>query len=186
MTKPQQLCAICASRDATPRRLGNRGESTCSEFFSLCMPCRSLVFRKFNKRRGRQRDRIVEIPSRREWFEVLRTSWDEGARCFRCMISGVPLLPDAPKSPRYPTLEHAAPGKGHGGWLVVAAAINDMKSDFDLDEFKRIVPLVAQVFQAQGDPEASSDLLRILDQLKHWRRVKTSPGSNAIPVEESV
>lgn len=101
------------------------------------------------------------------------------------MVSMVPLRPDAPNSPRYPTLEHTAPGKGHGGWLVVAAAINDMKSDFDLDEMKAVVPLLARILQPDGDSEASSDLQQVLDRLKHWRRVKAPAVSDAIPVVES-
>ncbi len=182
MPKSQNTCAIRATPEVERSRSVGKGKGA---RIALCEPCGNLVFRSFNKRRGSKRDRIVEIPSRREWFDVLRTSWDSDARCFRCMLSGVPLRPDSPESPRYPTLEHTAPGKGHGGWLVVAAAINDMKSDFDLDEFKEIIPLLAKVLYAQGDSGASSNLLRILDGLKHWRRVKAKPTSDAIPVDES-
>jgi hypothetical protein len=91
------------------------------------------------------------------------------------MISGVELLVDDPSSPRYPTLEHSDPGTGESGWLVVAAAINDMKSDFDLDEFKRAVPLLARTLGSGADTTASSQLQTILDGLKHWRRIKSAP-----------
>ncbi len=181
MARQQNLCAICESPEVKRRRrIERKGASV-----ALCESCGKLVFRKFNRRRGRQRDRIVEIPSRRDWFEVLRTSWDSNDHCFRWMVSNVRLLPDAPDSPRYPTLEHTAPGKGHGGWLVVAAAINDMKSDFDFDEFKEIIPLLARILQANGDKEASSDLQNVFDRVKHFRRVKAATVSKAIPVYES-
>ncbi len=153
--------------------------------FPLCETCRKLAGRRFNKRRGRQRDRIVEVPTKPEWIETLRAAWDPNASCFRCMVSGIPLLVDAPASPRYPTLEHTAPGTGQGGWLVVAAAINDMKSDFGLDEVKAVVPLLARAIRPNGDTQASSDLRAVLDSLRHWRRVKTASVPDAIAVDDS-
>ena len=90
------------------------------------------------------------------------------------MVSGVELLLDVPSSARYPTLEHTAPSTGQSGWLVVAAAINDMKSDFALDEFMKAIPLLAQVFANHQDKKATSDLQLVLDSLKHFRRVKAT------------
>jgi hypothetical protein len=60
-----------------------------------------------------------------------------------------------------------------------------MKSDFGLDEFMEVIPLLARIIQSGGDTEASSKLQEILDGLKHWRRVKAPADSEAIPVDES-
>jgi hypothetical protein len=50
---------------------------------------------------------------------------------------------------------------------VVAAAINDMKSDLDLDEAKRAWALLSAV--VGGTRSASDELERLLSGLKHFR-----------------
>lgn len=174
---PQSRCRICQLTDGVRTRQFRPP-------VPLCDRCHRLAGRKFNTRRGRQRDRVVEIPSRAEWMDTLQTAWDSNDGCFRCMVSGVELLVDKPESPRYPTLEHSAPGTGQHGWLVVAAAINDMKSDFAMDEFQAAVPLLAKAIVPGGDRASSAQLQSILDQLKHFRRIKVMNSEAAIPVEE--
>ncbi len=172
-------CHICDTLDSV------RARQFRPQPILLCDGCHKLATRKFNKHRGRQRDREVATPARSEWIETLRSAWDANGSCFRCMISGVPLRVDDPASPRYPTLEHTAPGTGHGGWLVVAAAINDMKSDFGLDEFKALIRLLARTIEPQGEAKAAGEIQVLLDGLKHWRRVKVAMDPEAIPVEET-
>ena len=178
MTTSELRCEICTST------IKSRIRRFKCLYVVLCESCHRLAGRRFNSRRGRQGDRIVEVPARREWIETLKAAWDRNGSCFRCMISGVQLAIDAPESPRYPTLEHTAPGKGQGGWLIVAAAINDMKSDFGPDEFEAAIPLLARIIVANGDTKASSELQKILDGLKHWRRVRSAPETKAIPLED--
>lgn len=60
-----------------------------------------------------------------------------------------------------------------------------MKSDFSLDEFEEVIPLLARIIQSDSDTEASSELQKVLDRLKHWRRVKAPVATEAIPVDES-
>jgi hypothetical protein len=66
------------------------------------------------------------------------------------MLSRVPLDLDNSKSPLYPTAEHVTPGKDSAGYMVVASAINDMKSDLDLDEFKKVLPLLGRIVSKKG------------------------------------
>jgi hypothetical protein len=162
----QSACQICQATDQVRTK-------QLRPPVALCDRCKKLAMRRFNTRRGRQRDRVVETPSRHEWIAILQKSWDRNDRCFRCMVSGVELLIDKPESARYPTLEHSAPGTGQSGWLVVAAAINDMKSDFAMDEFRAVVPLLARALLTGGDRSASEELQRIFDHLRHFRRIKT-------------
>jgi hypothetical protein len=88
------------------------------------------------------------------------------------MLSGVPLEVSNSDSPCYPTLEHTSPGTSKGGWLVVAAVINDMKSDFAVDEFRAVIPLLAAVLSGNGNVHVSSQLCDLLGSLKHFRRTK--------------
>lgn len=179
MPSTDSSCSVCQSRN------GVRMRRFRSVHTVLCDRCHKLAGRKFNTRRGRNRDRIVEAPSREDWIATLRTAWDHRGRCFRCMVSGVELLVDKPESARYPTLEHAAPGTGQHGWLVVAAVINDMKSDFAMDEFRAAVPLLARVLTKVGNLAATNELQKLLDELKHFRRVKATSKDAPIPVDEA-
>jgi len=126
--------------------------------------------RQFNKRRGRKRDRIVDVPSRQEWIDALKAAWDRSSGCFRCMLSRVPLNLKNSKSPFYATVEHVSPSKGSSGYLVVAAAINDMKSDLDFDEFKKVLPLLSRIISGKGTKADRHNLEQVLRNLQHWRR----------------
>lgn len=136
----------------------------------LCERCYPIARRRFNKRRGRKRDRIIDIPSRQEWITALSDSWDTKSRCFRCMISRVPLELTNHKSPFYATAEHVSPSKGSEGYLVVAAVINDMKSDLDMDEFKKVLPLLSRIVSGKGTNADRQKLEKVLRNLRHWRR----------------
>jgi hypothetical protein len=130
----------------------------------FCLTCAPLARRTFNRRRGRKRDRVVDVPTRAQWHAVLRRAWDGSTGCFRCEISGVRLDVNVPAL--YPTLDHSAPGASTDGWLVVCAAVNDMKSDLSLDEARKAWRLLASV--ADGNRAASEELERHLEVLKHF------------------
>lgn len=168
---PKEPCVVCRTPDAFQRRLSRT-------LFWLCTDCHPLATRRFNQWRGRDRKRKVAVPTKDEWIRALASAWDAADRCFRCQISGVKLKVSDPSSPRYPTLEHSTPSTGHGGWMVVAAAINDIKSDLDLDEFRAAIRLLAETFVGSSQT-ASADLQQLLDGLKHWRR--TTPVVTFLP-----
>lgn len=86
------------------------------------------------------------------------------------MISRVPLDIADHNSPFYATAEHVSPGKRSHGFLVVAALINDMKSDLDLDEFKKVLPLLTQIVLNQDENSERRQLEQVMQNLRHWRR----------------
>ncbi len=119
---------------------------------NLCKRCGKLV------RRGNAGNK----PDRRARIGALKQAWD--GRSFRCHYSGVRLVDNHPASPRYLTFDHRTPG--HEDDIVIAAAlINDMKSDTDEDEFKRIVKKLANHFR--GGPPVKEDAL---DRMLRWKR----------------
>jgi hypothetical protein len=136
----------------------------------LCGGCLQIVRRRFNARRGRGRKRIVPVPTKQQWIEALRSAWDEHEKCFRCRISGIRLTTTDSSSPLYATLDHSNPSSDRAGWLVVAAAINDIKSDLDVDEFRRILPLLSRLVTGQAKPGDRVGLESTLQTLCHWRR----------------
>lgn len=133
----------------------------------LCKRCHSQAKRRFNSRRGKHATRIVPIPSRREWIEALKAAWDES--CFRCTLSQVALDPSDRSSPLYPTLDHRDPSKESGGWQVVAAAVNDMKSDLDTDEFRSATSLLARLLCRGEQPGDRNSLEQLFRGLRHWK-----------------
>jgi hypothetical protein len=102
------------------------------------------------------------VPCFDAWLSVLEKAWDASTECFRCQISGVRLQLDDRTSPVYPSLEHA----DNGQYMVVAAVINDMKSDLTLSEFEKVVVELAKRFN--GDNNA--DLQPLLTKLSKFRR----------------
>jgi hypothetical protein len=164
ISEPVVPCCICGKADKSNRRRFH-------PLNHLCPACHEVASRRFNSRRGRKKARRVQIASRREWVEVLKSAWDSDAGIFRCMMTGVRLNPSDPASPLYPTLEHSTPGTGVGGWMVVAAAINDMKSDLDLTEFRAALPLLTRLVSGTGSSEDRDGLEHLLKNLRHWRRV---------------
>ena len=155
-------CAICKTDEARERRF--RDAPT-----FLCDRCHKLAKRRFNPFRGRGK-RQVPVPTRKEWIEALAKAWNPASACFECQIAGVPLDLVNTNSPRYLTLEHAHPQHAEGGWLIVAAAINDMKSDFSLGEFRQAIPLLDACMRGRRDRRTADHLRRLLDSLEHWRR----------------
>lgn len=117
---------------------------------ALCGRCRGL------RNRGNGRD----SPNKEARVAALKKSWNGG--CFRCHYSGVRLVVDDHRSPRYLTFDHRTPGD-ESDIVVAASCINDMKSDLSEEEFRAIVIGLASAFQ--GEPFDQS----LLD-LRHWRR----------------
>lgn len=138
----------------------------------LCEDCFRIAKRRFNAARGRGRTRIVPIPGRQEWIQALRSAWDEREKCFRCGISGIRLTSTDSSSRLYATLDHSSPSSDGAGWLIVAAAINDIKSDLAIDEFRQVLPLLSRLVTGDAKPEDRDILESMLKTLRHWRRVK--------------
>lgn len=112
----------------------------------------------------------MPIPTRSEFLDALAAAYRDGG--FRCQITGVKLLigKEHRTSPRYLTLDHYTPSASSGGWKVVAALVNDMKSDLDGDEFERLLPLAAAAVAAPS-AHASQLLEAAMDGLKHFGRI---------------
>ena len=119
----------------------------------LCTRCRDI------------RDRVDPRakPSKQARHAALKAAWDANQGCFRCHYTGVPLVTDDSKSPRYLAFDHATP-RNQDGIVVAAMAINDMKTDLDQAEFVRIVCELAKVFEGRGTFDPASF------NLKHWKR----------------
>jgi hypothetical protein len=166
-------CYICG----TPNGMNRRRFPPLNHV--LCPSCHAVASRRFNARRGRKRTRLVEVASRQEWVEVLKSAWDSESSAYRCMLTGIRLNPSDPASPLYPTLEHSTPGTGVGGWMVVAAAVNDMKSDLDLTEFRAALPLLTRLIMGTRSNEDREGLERVLRNLRHWRRVVVNTKNSA-------
>jgi hypothetical protein len=90
----------------------------------------------------------------------LQKAWDGNG--FRCYYSDVRLVEDNPKDPRYLTFDHLTPREEHD-IVVVAAVINDMKSDMADVEFRAMVLQSASRFQGGEFDEQ-------VFTLKHWKR----------------
>ncbi len=133
----------------------------------LCAACFKISNRAFPKKRGKRKHRRVEAPSRLEWVEALKRAKSGGK--FHCGISGVALDTISPGSPLYATLDHVNPSRGNGGWMVVAAVINDMKSDLSTEEFRSVVSALATIFSSE-DINARQSLERKLSSLEFWKR----------------
>jgi len=91
---------------------------------------------------------------------ALKKAWD--GQAFRCYYTGIKLVEDNHKDPRYLTFDHRVPRK-ESDIVVVAAAINDMKSDMADDEFRAMVQELANYFNGQGFNEG-------VFNLKYWKR----------------
>lgn len=155
-------CRICKSDTSHGyRRSRKPWLSESAPFAYVCDKCKPLALRKFNKKRGKT-GRTVQVPKFHEWLTVLDKAWDQDGQCFRCQISGVTLCIDDRSSPAYATLEHA----DNGEYMVVAAIINDMKSDLTLDEFKKIVKELACHFNGRS----VCGLQSLLGSLRNFRR----------------
>ena len=155
-----KLCEICLESPAVKVK---RAESA---QYSLCETCFHVANRSFNKTRGKNK-RPVDVPSRSEWIHALKRSYRFG---FHCEISGIKLVTDDSGSPFYLTLDHVNPSKKDGGWMIVAASINDIKSDLTLEEFQKIIALLAAINPAEVLPGKIENLESIIGSLSHWNR----------------
>lgn len=115
-----------------------------------CRRCKRLIDRVDIRRK---RDK-----SARE--RALKEAWD--GQGFRCYYTGIRLVENNPKDPRYLTFDHRIPRQEHDV-VVAAAAINDMKSDMSDDEFRAMVIQLANRFKGEGFDET-------VFNLKHWKR----------------
>jgi hypothetical protein len=117
---------------------------------SYCKRCKRLV----------NRVNIRKKPDKEARVRALCEAWDgEG---FRCHYSGIRLVEDNPKDPRYLTFDHLTPGDEYN-IVVTAALINDMKSDMAEDEFKAMVIQLARRFEG-------GKFDKNIFNLKHWKR----------------
>lgn len=131
------LCPICASPLHHP-------------LATYCRRCRKLI--------SRVDTRGKHDKSARE--RALRDAWD--GQGFRCHYTGIRLAEDNPNNPRYITFDHRTP-RQEDDIVVVAALINDMKSDLSDDEFRTMVKQLADYFSGGKFDESAFNL-------KHWKR----------------
>lgn len=115
-----------------------------------CKRCGKIVGRVDTRRKH---DRAARI-------KALRKSWDGEA--FRCKYTGIKLVEDNHKDPRYLTFDHRTPRR-EDDIVIVAQAINDMKSDMSDKEFRRMVLELTNRFNGgEFDEEAFA--------LRYWKR----------------
>ena len=117
---------------------------------SYCKRCKKFLDRVDIRRK----------PNKAARARALKKSWDGEA--FRCYYSGVKLVEDNPKDPRYLTFDHFVP-RQESNIVIVAAAINDMKSDMADNEFRAMVQQLASHFN--GDKFNEN-----VFNLRHWKR----------------
>lgn len=129
-------CAICGS----PRYPLAR----------YCKRCKKLIDRIDIRRKHNK--------SARE--HALKKSWDGEA--FRCYYTGIRLVENNHRDPRYLTFDHRTP-RQETDVVVVAALINDMKTDMADNEFRAIVQQLANCFNGKDFDES-------VFNLKYWRR----------------
>lgn len=93
-------------------------------------------------------------------MRALQRAWD--GESFRCYYTGITLVEDNPKDPRYLTFDHLTP-RNETDIVVAAAVINDMKSDMSDGEFRAMVLELAKRFRGGKFDE------RVFN-LKYWKR----------------
>ena len=130
-------CVVCRCDLSNPQAL-------------YCARCRKIVNRIDT--RGKH--------SRQARIRALRRSWD--GKFFRCFYTGVKLVEDNHKDPRYLTFDHRIPRR-ENRIVIVASAINDMKSDMSDREFRKMVLQLANKLSG-GEFDARAFKLR------YWKR----------------
>jgi hypothetical protein len=116
----------------------------------LCKRCKKVVDRVDIRRNPDKAARVA----------ALQQAWDGAS--FRCYYSGVRLVENDHRSPRYLTFDHRTPRREHDV-VVAAACLNDMKSDLSEGEFRSVVLGLASHFRGGTFDE------RLLE-LAHWKR----------------
>jgi len=130
-------CMVCGCELKNPRAL-------------YCARCRKIVNRIDTRRKHNRQARI----------RALQQSWD--GKSFRCFYTGVKLTEDNPKDPRYLTFDHRIP-RQEDDIVIVAASINDMKSDMSDGEFYRMVLQLANKLSGGTFDES-------VFELRYWKR----------------
>lgn len=115
-----------------------------------CRRCSKIVNRIDTRRKYNRKARI----------KALRKSWD--GETFRCHYTGIKLVEDNHKDPRYITFDHRTPRR-EDDIVIVAQAINDMKSDMTDKEFRCMILQLANRFNGGEFDEAAF-------RFKHWKR----------------
>lgn len=115
-----------------------------------CKRCKKLIDRVDMRRKVDKNARV----------EALKMAWD--GEYFRCYYSGIPLVEKDHKDPRYITFDHRVPRR-ESDIVISAAAINDMKSDLNEDEFKAVVIQLANRFKGGKFDQT-------VFNFRHWKR----------------
>ena len=131
------ICAVCESPLHHP-------------LASYCKRCKKLL----------DRVDIRKKPDKIARARALQKSWD--GHGFRCYYSGIRLVEDNHRDPRYLTFDHFTP-RQESDIVIVAQVINDMKSDMADNEFREMVLQLASYFTGGGFDE------RVFN-LKYWKR----------------
>jgi len=145
-TKYKQVDKIMDKLDACPIC----GSPLHHPLASLCKRCKNLINRVDTRRK----------PDKQARIKALQQAWD--GQAFRCYYTGIRLVEDNPKDPRYLTFDHLIP-RQESKIVIVAAAINDMKSDMSDSEFRAMVLALAKHFAGDRFNERAF-------KLKHWKR----------------
>lgn len=103
---------------------------------------------------------IRRKPDKQARVTALQQAWD--GKGFKCYYTGIRLVEDNPKDPRYLTFDHLTP-RQESKIVIVAAAINDMKSDMSDGEFRAMVIELAKRF-------AGDEFDQSIFNLKYWKR----------------
>lgn len=117
---------------------------------TYCIRCKRLIGRIDARHKP---DKVARV-------KALMEAWD--GKSFRCYYTGIRLIEDNHSDPRYLTFDHLTP-REESKIVVVAAAINDMKSDLSDGEFRRMVLQLASRFNGGKFNVKAFDL-------KHWKR----------------
>lgn len=135
--KKAMKCIVCGYELNNPQAL-------------YCARCRKIVSRINPRRKHNRQARI----------RALQQSWD--GESFRCFYTGVRLVEDNSRDPRYLTFDHRTP-RQEDDIVIVASAINDMKSDMSDREFRKVVLQLANKLNG-GTFDGRAFKLR------HWKR----------------
>ncbi|MCX9025556.1 MAG: hypothetical protein OIN85_05605 [Candidatus Methanoperedens sp.] len=115
-----------------------------------CKRCKKLIDRVDMRKK----------PDKGARIRALKKAWD--GQGFLCYYSGIRLIEDNPKDPRYLTFDHRTP-RQENDIVVSAHLLNDMKSDLAEDEFKDMIIQLASHFRAGTFEEK-------VFNLKYWKR----------------
>lgn len=117
---------------------------------SYCKRCKKLIDRVDIRRK----------PDKSARVQALKHAWDGVG--FRCHYSGIRLVEDNHRDPRYLTFDHVTP-RQEEKVVVTAAVLNDMKSDMTDAEFRAMIIQLASRF-------AGGKFDENLFNLSHWKR----------------